>query len=278
MTTQLLIYETAVPVSNQRHAQWSVEVGADYAFSRHVNAVPLMTVEFMPAAAEYAIVFAQEGDNILPAAILGMRGSENLYLSSENKWQARYIPAFVRRYPFVFSSTPDGQTFTLCIDEAFKGFNQQGRGQRLFGEDGKPSPYTENVLNFLREYQAQFVRTQAFCRRLKDLGLLDPMQAQITMSTGERVSLSGFLGIDRKKLRTLSGDDLARLASNDDLESVYLHLHSMRNFDEVKNRFLSLRSAEAQAAPPMAGPSEPEAAAPATATGGKSRAKQPTKG
>ena len=78
MTTQLLIYESAVPVSNQRHAKWSVEVGADYAFSRSVNAVPLMAVEFMPAATEYAIVFAAEGDNVLPAAILGMRGKENL--------------------------------------------------------------------------------------------------------------------------------------------------------------------------------------------------------
>lgn len=275
MTTQLLIYETAVPVSNQRHAQWSVEVGADYAFSRHVNAVPLMAVEFMPAAAEYAIVFAQEGDNILPAAILGMRGQQNLYLSAENTWQARYIPAFVRRYPFVFSSSPDGQTFTLCIDEAFKGFNQQGRGQRLFGDDGKPSPYTDNVLNFLREYQAQFERTKAFCRKLKDLNLLEPMQAQITMSTGERVSLTGFLGIDRKRIRTLSSENLAKLVANDDLETIYLHLYSMRNFDEVKNRFLSLRSAEAQAAPPVAGPSEPESAPPAA--GGKGRAK-PSKG
>ena len=44
MSTQLLIYESAVPVSSQRHAQWSVEVGADYAFSRRVNAVPLMAV------------------------------------------------------------------------------------------------------------------------------------------------------------------------------------------------------------------------------------------
>jgi hypothetical protein len=276
MTTQLLIYETAVPVSNQRHAQWSVEVGADYAFSRHVNAVPLMAVEFMPAASEYAIVFAQEGENILPAAILGMRGQQNLYLSAENTWQARYIPAFVRRYPFVFSSSPDGQTFTLCIDEAFKGFNQEGRGQRLFGDDGKPSPYTDNVLNFLREYQAQFERTKAFCRKLKDLNLLEPMQAQITMSTGERVSLTGFLGIDRKRIRTLSSENLAKLVANDDLETIYLHLYSMRNFDEVKNRFLSLRSAEAQAALPVAGPSEPEAAPPAA--GGKGRTKPPAKG
>jgi hypothetical protein len=61
-------------------------------------------------------------------------------------WQAKYIPAFVRRYPFVFSSRGVGKTFTLCIDEAFPGFNQSGRGERLFGDDGKPTPYVQNVL------------------------------------------------------------------------------------------------------------------------------------
>ncbi|MBI2204443.1 MAG: SapC family protein [Candidatus Rokubacteria bacterium] len=120
MTAKLLIYETVVPVSRARHGTWSVEVGADYAFSRHVNSVPLMAVEFPQAAAEYPIVFSGT-DEVMPAVILGVRGTENLYLGGNGAWQARYVPAFVRRYPFVFSSGDDGKTFTLCIDEAFGG-------------------------------------------------------------------------------------------------------------------------------------------------------------
>jgi hypothetical protein len=41
-------------------------------------------------------------------------------------WQAKYIPAFLRRYPFVFSSNDDGNNFVLRIDEGFPGFNQPG--------------------------------------------------------------------------------------------------------------------------------------------------------
>lgn len=270
MTTQLLIYESAVPVSSQRHGGWSVEVGADYAFSRRVNAVPLMAVEFMPAATEYALVFAANGDELMPAAILGIRGEENLYLTAENQWQAKYIPAFVRRYPFVFSTTQDPNTFTLCIDEAFAGFNQAGRGQRLFGDDGKPSPYVDNVLKFLQEYQAQYVRTQGFCRKLKELDLLEPMQAQVTTPTGEKMSLTGFLGVNRQKLKALPGDVLASLAVTDELELLYLHLYSLRNFGDVKDRLLSLRSSEAQAAP-----ARPVMESPAKAAkpGGKQSAK-----
>src|SRR6516225_6457807 len=144
MTTQLLIYQTAIPVNSGRHGDCFVEVGANYAFSSEVNSVPLMAVEFPEAASEYPIVFAGTESDVLPAVILGVRGNENLYLSKDNAWGAKYIPAFVRRYPFVFSKS--GDRFLLCIDEQFKGFNREGRGRRLFDDSGKPTPFVDNVL------------------------------------------------------------------------------------------------------------------------------------
>lgn len=238
MSTQLLIYETAFPVSNRRHANWSVEAGGSYSFSSKVNSVPLMAVEFPVAAGEYAIVFAGQGDAIMPAVILGMRGNENVYLDSKGGWQGKYIPAFIRRYPFVFSSDAEGKTLTLCIDEAFAGCNQQGRGERLFGDDGKPTPYVDNVLKFLQNYQAQFLRTQAFCRKLKELDLLESMQANATLPSGERLSLTGFMAVDRKKLKALPGDKLSELAQSDELELIYLHLESIRNFSTMRDRLV----------------------------------------
>ena len=237
MATQLLIYERALPVSSARHGKWSVEVGNDYSFSKTVNSVPLLAVEFPNATGEYPIVFAGSGDTVMPAVILGLRGQENLFLS-DNAWKANYIPAFVRRYPFVFSSNADNSQFTLCIDEAFHGFNQDGKGARLFTDEGKPSAYVENVLKFLQEYQAQFERTRAFGKRLKEYELLQPMQAQVTTPQGDKQTLGGFMGVPRERLRALAPEALATLARTDELELLYLHLYSMRNFVEVKDRFI----------------------------------------
>jgi hypothetical protein len=239
MPKQLLIYETAVPVSSGRHSNVSVEAGVSYSFSAGVNAVPLMAVEFMPASAEYAIVFTRAGDDVMPAAVLGVRGDQNVYVSREGQWKAKYIPAFIRRYPFVFSTSNDGKRLTLCIDEAHPGVNREGRGQQLFGADGKPSSYVDHVLKFLEEYQAHFGRTQTFCKRISELGLLEPMQAQVTTPTGEKLSLTGFSAVNRDKLRALDGDALASLAKTDELELLYLHLSSMRNFNEVKDRVIA---------------------------------------
>jgi hypothetical protein len=238
MTKQMLIYETAIPVSVARHADASIDPSNNYAFAASVNAVPLMAVEVQPAAAEFAIVFAQVGADILPAAVLGVRGEQNLYLTADAQWRAKYVPAFIRRYPFVFASSADQQTLTLCIDETCPGFNREGRGQKLFSDDGKPSPYVEHVLKFLQEYQVHFERTLRFCRQLKELDLLEPMQATVTTPTGITQSLGGFLGVKRERLRALSGEALSTLARTDELELCYLHLHSLRNLNEVTDRFI----------------------------------------
>src|SRR5437667_10805316 len=120
MATQLLIYETAVPVSAARHRDASVEVGADYAFARNVNSVALMAVELPHAAPEYAIVFAGVNDEVMAAVILGMRGNENLYLA-DGEWSAKSIPAFVRPSAFVLFTAPDGKRFVLLHDAVLPG-------------------------------------------------------------------------------------------------------------------------------------------------------------
>lgn len=238
MAKQLLIYQSAVALSAARHSDVCIEANDSYAFSAAVNAVPLMAVEFPRASAEYAIVFTAHGDDVMPAVVLGVRNEQNLYLSPDARWKADYIPAFIRRYPFIFSSSADGKTLTLCIDESHPGVNREGRGHSLFTDDAKPTPYVEKVLDFLQEFQAQFERTRAFCHRLKELQLLEPMQANVTTPDGEKLSLGGFLAVSREKLRTLDGETLEKLAKNDELELLYLHLSSMQNFSEVKDRLI----------------------------------------
>ncbi|MBW8848692.1 MAG: SapC family protein [Burkholderiales bacterium] len=260
MTKQLLIYESAVPVSSARHGTASIEPSKGYNFSAGINAVPLMAVEFLRAASEYVIVFTAAGDEVVPAVVLGIRSDQNLYLTNDAQWQAKYIPAFIRRYPFVFSTSADGKTLTLCIDEAFQGLNRDGLGQRLFGDDGQPAPYVEGVLKFLQEYQAQYERTRLFGKRIKELGLLEPMQAQLVTPQGGKLSLNGFLGVNRVKLRALGAETLALLARTDELELLYLHLYSMRNFDDVKDRLFDALAATSAASAAEASPSAEAAA------------------
>ena len=247
MEKQLLIYGKAQSVSSQRHRDWSVKRDDNYSFASDVNSVPLMAVEFISAAAEYPVVFAGEGDNIMPVVILGVREQENLYLDENGKMTAQYTPAFLRRYPFVFSSVDNGDNFTLCIDESYVGCNQDGFGERLFDAEGEQTQYLKNVLEFLKEYQAHFTRTQAFCRKLKELDLLEPVGAKLTRPQGEQYTLTGFMAVNRDKLKALSGDQLSELARTDALELLYVHMQSLRNFNTMLEKIKTAAPAEAEA-------------------------------
>lgn len=260
MSTQLLIYERAVPISKARHGAMSVKTGDSYDYAAKVNSVPLMATEFAVAAGEYPVVFAGGDDRVMPCVILGARGDQNLFVTKDGGWDAKYIPAFIRQYPFVFASDAKGETLTLCIDEEFKGVNTDGRGERLFDADGNRTSYLEGMLAFSREYQAQFRRSEALCAKLKELDLLEPMRARFRTPAGETMELTGFLAVSRQKLKALDAETLKGLIGSDMMELIYIHLQSLRHFQALVGRIGATPQGEAAA--------EGEASAPEAETVG----------
>jgi len=237
MEKQLMMYEKVTPLNKMQHKDLYLKANSDFGFASQLNSVPLTAVEFSMAAAEYAIVFAGSDDSLMPCVIMGVNKDENLYVGKDG-WKANYVPAFVRRYPFVFSSTENGEKLMLCIDESYAGFNTEGRGERLFDAEGEQTQYLSTILNFMEDYQAHFRHTQSFCKKLIELGLLQPMNATINLKGEERKTITGFQGIDRNKLKALSIETLKELMDKDWLELIYLHLQSVRTFglsiDRVK--------------------------------------------
>ncbi|MEM6487665.1 MAG: SapC family protein [Pseudomonadota bacterium] len=242
MAKQMLIYDRVVAVSPTAHADVSIAGGHGYRFAGTINAVPLLAAEFLSASAEYAIVFAGDGDAVVPSVVLGIRRGQNAFLRDEGGWDADYVPAFLRRYPFVFAraQTAEGQQdrMTLCFDEAFDGINREGRGERLFDSQGNRTQYLENTLRFVTEFQQQFDATRRLCAGLKDLELFEPAQAQFTLGDGQKAALSGFLRINREKLKALPDDTILQLFRSQALELIHAHLHSLRNIRTMARRLV----------------------------------------
>jgi len=233
----VMFYEQVHSVSPQRHGNWCVETNPDhFDFARAANSVPLAAVEIPHAAREYTVVFASAGDEVMPVVILSVKDHENLYLTDAGGWAAKYIPAFVRRYPFVFSENKDHSQFTLCLDESWDGFNQEGRGERLFDKKGRRTPFLERLLNFLKDFQRDMERTKGFCRKLKQLDLLEAKQAEFTLRNGEKRALRGFMAVSREKLHALPAETLQELAKSGVLELIYAHLLSMNNLSLMLQR------------------------------------------
>ena len=233
---KLLIYEDVTPVTRKDHGKLSLKKGKTYEFAAETNAVPVVLTEFPRASGEFAIVFTEAAEGIIPAVILGVRDKENAYVGKDGGWEAGYVPAFIRRYPFVFATDTKAETFTLMIDANYSGFNDEGKGERLFDADGEHTAFLTNTLNFLREYQAHFGRTRAFGNKLAELGLLEPVEARVPLPKDPERRLTGFKIVNRDKLKALSGDVLAQMIKTDELELIFLHLFSLRNLTRLHEK------------------------------------------
>jgi hypothetical protein len=236
-----IFYQSVKPVSEQRHAGFFVEQSSDYSFARSTNAVFLSVVEFAKASHHYPIVFAGNNDSFSPVALLGFEKEQNLFMKGRTIWDADYLPAYVRRYPFILASS--GSEFTVCIDEAYSGLNQEERGERLFEKDGSQSTYLQRMVGFLQQYQANFQRSQVFSLHLKELGLLEPMHANVELNSGAKLSLTGFYTVNRDRLKKLDAGVIGKLAKSEELEWVYIHLASLDNFNRLMERFAMVDAA-----------------------------------
>lgn len=240
----LLFYEKPVALNKVIHKDVKIApLDNNYRFARSTNSVLLAGVEFAEACKEYPVVFAQTPDNrIVSVALLGLRNQENLYISESGDWDANYIPAFVRRYPFVLAEVSEANQKTVCIDEAYEGFNDDD-GDLLFDASGKHQPILSKAIEFLSEFQHQFVRSEKFIETLVDLELLVALNASVDLVDGRQFSLSGLMVIDEKKLLNLEAEKALSLFKSGELGWIYAHLLSLSNLKHLVNRIANLEDA-----------------------------------
>lgn len=229
--TELLFYQKLVALNKDQHRNLCFKKFDSLDFAAHTQSVLLTGSEFAEACKEYPIVFVKAPDNsMMSVVLLGFRQSENLYIDASGKWGARYIPGYVRRYPFIFSEV-GAEQFVVCVDEGCAGLNTAGEGEPLFDEQGAASPFVNNMVQFMQGYQVDFLRTRAFVENLQQLGLLKESNAKITLATGEEFLINGIWMVDESMLATLDDDKLLQLAKSGELSRVYAHLISLSNLN-----------------------------------------------
>ncbi len=243
MSSNPLFYKDITPLNKGEHERLSLAVTPNYKHTSGTNSVYIAAVEFIKAAHDFPIVFNADDDGaVFPVAILGLRDRENLYINKKGEWLANYMPAYVRRYPFILAATKEGEDqFTVCIDKSYPGFNHENKGDRLFDDDGQESELLKGTFEFLKEYQNHIRLTAAFCQTIKETGLLEPMKADVKLADGQGLSLGGFMGVSREKLKALGGDEIMRLFVPDYLELIYAHLDSLNNIHILLKRLNDTR-------------------------------------
>jgi hypothetical protein len=229
-----IFYKDLAPLSTADHANYSsrpVE-GAPFLTSQH--AIPLTVDEFVAAQRYLAIIFSA-GDDPVPLGLMGLNEGVNVMVDEKGNLRGpTYIPAYVRRYPWMLAKLrPDRDELSLCFDPTSEGIGEFEEGQKLF-DDGKPSELTQAVLKFCEDFEQAAARTGQFVKELKDLDLLMEGEVAIQVPGNEQPFVyRGFQMVNEEKLRDLRGDQLRKINQSGMLPLIHAHLFSLQLMREL---------------------------------------------
>lgn len=228
---ELLFYNEPVFLNREVHKELRFSSSDDYSYTENVNSVPLTGIEFFEASRDMPVVFGcDEKNNYFPLALLSLMESGHKHINEKGEWVDSYIPAFVRRYPFVL--TDEG---TVCFDKKAGRFNEE-KGDALFNEEGENSEVLNNIINFLNNYDQQYKLTQKYCEALKKAELLKPFNLQILVEQDRPLRMEGLYVVDEQKLMEIEESELVSWFRSGWLAWTYAHLHSLGALERLAKR------------------------------------------
>lgn len=225
-----LFYNDLMPLNSRDHAGWKSKGFEDTSFFSKSHAIPVTVDEFIDAQRDFPIVFTA-GENPLPIALFGLNEGVNTFVGDDNKLMEQvYVPAYVRRYPFMLARLKqDSDELSLCFDPSAGVIGEFDEGPELFDGEGKPSEFTNGVLDFCRKFEESGQRTKAFMDELVKNDLL--MDGEIAITRGEEADkpfvYRGFRMVDENKLRELPTEALEAMNKSGMLMLVHSHLFSL---------------------------------------------------
>ena len=230
-----IFYRALEPIHVAAHGKMSVRSVAEMSEIAKTHAIPVTTDEFALAQRYYPIVFSV-GDKPVPIALMGLNEGVNVFLKDDGHPHdpSIYIPAYMRRYPFLLARLrPDSDEMSLCFDPTAGSVGEFKDGQPLFDGE-KPSQATQSILEFCEQFEAAGQRTGAFVEELSQMGLLMDGEVSIQPTDSAQPFIyRGFKMVDEEKFRELRGDELRKMNQNGMLALIYAHLFSLSRMREI---------------------------------------------
>jgi hypothetical protein len=255
---KILFYRQLEPLSIEKHRTLGVsQVANPFSFLADTHLVPLTVDEFGLAAVCYPIIFDTQSKT--PLAVMGLRPGMNVFLGADGSLDPEvYLPAFARRYPFLpIIAGPNDQPqpgtedkVLVCIDRAAKMLSSTP--ELPFFEGDKPSRYTQEAIQFCREFDLLGRRTSDFVKLMDQHNLfeLTPLalpRAKPDGTPDEPVKIGEYLRIDEKKVNALPKDTYIDLRDRGVSAVMHAHLLSLGLWPKILSR-----AARIQAATPLA--------------------------
>lgn len=253
ITGQVLFYTKPEPLSSEAHGNLGVKkIEQPFGFLRQAHAVPVTVTEFGMASPSFPIIFV--GDNYTPVAVMGVNQGTNLYVDANGNPDPNvYLPAFVRRYPFVFAGDESQEQLLLCIDRDAPMLSDEP--EIPFFENGEASKFTKDAIDFCKSFEQQRRSTLEFVSLLKQFDLFEQKSVSFQPrdtagnESGPQQKIADYFAVSEEKLNALGDAQFIELKNKGALGAIYAHLVSLLNWQRVIQRAILQAQQTQQAAP-----------------------------
>jgi hypothetical protein len=209
-----------------------------YKFSKNLFFIPLLHSEIAQASCSYPVLIAKTEEGIYPVSLLSFKVDTNSFVDEDGNWEdEKYIPAFLKTYPFIVTAPKWNEPSRVLYDEAYEGINTVAAGSIQIIKDGKLTEEGIKVLDNIKKHYITFETTRELFQELDTLGLL--REINVTLASKElnkNHRMKGLYQIDREKLECLTEETLLKLVKNGMLSLIYFHIASLKNVDKLQNR------------------------------------------
>lgn len=235
------MFDKVKPLDKKKHAGLKFSPSSDYGYAGNLSSVPLVGKEMASACKYYPIVFPtvnkeekKTDEGPMPMAILSLAKGKNAFVGEKGTWNAAYIPAFIRQYPFVLGKYAE-EKFAVAIDEDAPNFGSDG--EALFSETGEPSARVKQAADFLSKLQTDAIQTRRLTQALQQYELLKPQQLAAGKKDQAQQVLGTFQIVDEKKLADLDEKLLGSWVRSGLMAIVMAHFFSMGNLRQLASRY-----------------------------------------
>ena len=236
------------PLNNVDHKDLRIITERSAVYGDNVMHTMTFPFEFRSVQAFYPILFHRDDrGELYPVALFGFESGENLFLDGHG-WHARYVPAMIRRQPFLIGFQADQaeggeRRRMLSLDMGSPRVSKE-RGEPLFEPLGGRTKFLEEMANLLETLYHGAEHNRKFVEALQEHGLIESVTFDIALVDGSRNQLLGYYAIDEEKLRGLSDEALGKLSREGFLMPLFMMLASTVNVRTL----VDLKSARRQRA------------------------------
>lgn len=217
-------------LNNEAHRSLRVDGRASAAYGDGQRFVQVVVGEFPHLMVHYPILFYKDSatGQFHCGVMLGYDEGENLFLE---EWRERrfYRPLLLQRAPFC----AHGRSLAIDLDHPRVGVEA---GERLFTDDGHPTPYLESVMQAFRYLKLGMQATRIFIARLLELKLIEPIDLEVEFDDGSRRDGVGLYTIDQGVLAMLEGATVVELHRRGYLQLIDLMIASLKQLPALTSR------------------------------------------